>query len=399
MKNKNDIINEKLEATANEVANKYGFETGEDLVNNITHNLTNEDVVKSADATRAAGDLISKLSLVLYQQTIYDNLGTSSVYRWVNKFEKDNLPFGNSRQLGQTVLTGAGVYDANAWVPQNSTDPQYNDTFYIKFLKDDGRTLATNSYKYKKSLTLQQHNWTYYFTSGKLSELISKIRSEMSETFELFVAQQYQKIIKNLASGTAQVTIANAGENGSNLKLKKITSTATDTFQAMLDLLKELTNITEDVNQFTIASDSTNIRPVRIDNLVIFIPKALKAKFRSGILSRLPSSGEFAYDKIFSENNTFVSGLELSEIMTANNGNTTAITVTQNTFLDDNTIVVLEKDALIHTFVIKQLESQYYGENLNTQLTQHSWGNFAVNPFKRGFVFKCTNLLTDPNNP
>lgn len=387
----NNILNE----TAHLDAKEKGYSNADDYIKSIKSGLNSDNAVLSTKALKNAGDLITKLSTVLYQQKIEDNIGTSSVYGWVNKFAKTTLPWGNTKQLSQTVLTGAGSYDPNAWIPQSETKPQLNDTFLISFLKADG-TNTTTAYKYKKSLTLQPHNWSYYFQNGKMEELISKIRADFNEAYEMFVAQRMQQLIKNLADGTAQTTIANGGENGTSLRLKTITSNAPDTFQAMLDLMTELDNLTNDVNKYTIANDSTNIRAVNKSELIIFVPKKLKSKFRSGVMSRLPSSGEFNYDKIFSTDNTFVSGLELNEVM-ANNGNTTAITIMDTPFLDETKIVVMEKDAIEHIHVVKALENQYYGENMNTQITNHSWGFFGINPFKRGFVFKCTNLLTDPN--
>lgn len=390
-------ITKAMNDEAIKIAKENGYDDPNAYVASISEGLQSSNSNANAKAVRAAGELVSKLTATLYDQTFYDNLGTSSVYTWVRKFSTSTLYWGNSKQLAQTVLTGAGMYDPNLWVPNNATNPQLTDTFLISFLKPD-KSDSTTSYKYKKSLTLQPHNWSYYFLSGKMEELIAKIRSEMSETYELFIAQKFQQYIKTLASETAQTTIANAGENGVALRLKTITSTATDTFQAMLDFMYYLDDIINDVNKYTIATDSTNIRPINKSDLIIFVPKKLKAKFRSGILSRLPSSGEFNYDKIFSTDTTFISGRELNTVMSAT-GNTTTITIMDTPFLTEDKIVVMEKEAILHVFVNKSFESQYYGENMNTQLTHHQWGFFGINPFKRGFVFKCTNLLTDPNTP
>lgn len=397
-KKTNQEIEKMLNDEADEVASRYGYKNGVELTQSIKDGLDSLNSKVSSKAARAAGELTSKLAMVLYEQTIYDNLGTSSVYSWVNKFETATLPWGNSRQIGQTVLTGAGNYDANQWVPTSSTNPMYNDTFYIRYYQDNTSTLAHGSYQYKKSLTLQPHKWSYYFQSGKLDELIAKIRQEMLETYELFVAERFQTTIKTLASGTTQTTIVNAGENGKDLRLKTITSSATDSFAALCEFMVPLSDLVDDVNNYTIASDSTNIRPVKETELIIFVPKKLKAKFRSGVLSRLPSSSQFEIDKVFKSGNTFIAGQQLNTVKpeTGSNENV-AISIMTTPFLDETKIVVLEKDAIIHTFLVKGMEDEYYGENMNTQLIHHMWGNIAVNPFKRGFVFKCDNLLVDPS--
>lgn len=63
----------------------------------------------------------------------------------------------------------------------------------------------------------------------------------------------------------------------------------------------------------------------------------------------------------------------------------------------NNKIIVLEKSAIQHCFVVQESESQYFAENMIQQLTNHMWGFFAVLPFKKGFVFKCDNLLALPS--
>lgn len=198
------------------------------------------------------------------------------------------------------------------------------------------------------------------------------------ETYRFFVANKIQGLLKGLADGTAQVTHDNAGENGIDLKLPTKTSTASDTFMAMLDLIKELDDLTKDVNKTTLASDSQNLKAVNLDDLVIFAPKALIAKFRSGILSRLPSASLFDYEKVF--NRIIPIGRELKTIQSNTND---VVDVVQNdaTFITgDNKIIVIEKSAIQHISVIMENESQYFAENMIQQLTHHIWGFFAILP-------------------
>lgn len=378
---------------ADEIAQDLGYDSGQDLVDQVGPKLKSNDSYTRTQATRAAGTFVAKLSLVLFEQIIYDALGTSKVYSWVNKFNGPTLTYGNSIQFNQTALTTAGSYDKSKWIPDAVTEP-YIDTFSGQMYKNDG-SLADNAYQYKKSLSLEPKTWMPYFASGKLAEVIGKITSEMNETYTMFVANKLQQIIKGLADGSAQVATANAGLNGSALKLKKIDSNASDSFEALVELMGHIADLTGDVNTITIANDSTNLMAVDLNDLVVFIPKKLIAKFRSGVMSRLPSSGEFNYEKIFNSDRVVASGAELSTIQTnANN----VITLVNNAtpFLSDTKIVVLEKRAIQHCFVVKEHESQYFAENMIQQLTHHMWGFLCVIPFAKGFVFECQNLLTDP---
>lgn len=395
----NDITPE-IKATitkeANNIASDMGYSSAKEAVETIARNLDSDKGSEVRTATRQAGSFASKLALVLYEQIIENSLGTSDIFNWVNEFKTQNLKWGNNIQLSKTFSTTAGQYDRSKFVPDATTDPVI-ETFTIGFLKANG-ALTSSAYKYKKSLSLDPKHWLPYFQSGKLSEVISNITAEMMETYRMFVAHKVQQLIKNVANGGAQVTHDNAGENGMALKLKTINDTTSqDTFQCMLELIKQLDDLTKDINKTTLASDSQNLKAVNLDDLLIFAPKALIAKFRSGILSRLPSAVMFDYEKIF--NRIIPIGRELKPVMKTS-GSDEVIDVIQNdaTFITgDNKIVVIEKSALQHIYVVGENESQYFAENMIQQLTHHMWGFFALIPWKKGFVYKCDNLLTDPS--
>lgn len=387
-----DAINEE----ADKIANDMGSDSAQDLVESIATRLTSDNPSHARAAARAAGSFVSKLAPVLFEQVIYNSLGSSDVYSWTNKFTGVTLTFGNEIQYSSTYSTTANNYDASKFIPDATTDPLI-ETFAVRFLKNNG-SLSDTSYRYKKSLSLQPKQWLPYFKSGKLSQVISDITAQMQETYRFFVASKIQEIVKNLADGNAQVTIDNAGENGKSLRLKKIESQAEDTFGAMLDLLEAITNLTDDINTTTIASDSSNIRAINIGDLVMFIPKPLLAKFRSGVLTRLPSSAQFAYDKIFTEDRIIPIGKQLKPVINTTTTEVIGIENGEPEFISGNTkIVVIERRAIQHNFVVQEHESQYFAENMVQQLTNHMWGFFAVLPFAKGFVFECRNLLKIPN--
>lgn len=381
--------------TAEQIAKELGAEDATTFVADTARDLQSENTATARNAARAAGTFVSKLSPLLFEQIVYNSIGSSSVYGWVDKFKGPRLNWGNSIQFSNTYATGATTYDKTKWIPSSTTDPLI-ETFTTNFLKQNG-TLSDTSYQYKKSLSLQPKTWLPYFKSGKLSQVISNITAEMQETYRFFVAGKLQGIIKDLADGSAQVGIDAAGENGKSLKLKTITSNAADTFGAMLDLLTAITDLVDDINKITIANDSSNIRAVDLGDLVMFIPKKLIAKFRSGVLSRLPSSAQFAYDRIFAEDRVIAIGKELKPVIGNDNSVISIVDGDTDFITGDNKIVVLEKSAIQHCFVVNESESQYFAENMIQQLTNHIWGFFAVIPFRKGFVFKCDNLLTIPS--
>lgn len=393
-----------LNGEANRIAKELGYEDSDDLVDTLQRGAQTAKMTVGERATleRAAGNFVAKLQPILYQQRLLNAIGTSSIYSWVNKFRGENLTWGNDIVFSQTYLTNAGNYKITDFIPSRITD-QKMDVYKVQWLNDNG-TLTDTSYKYKKSLSLQPKTWLPYFQSGKLSEVIANITAEMEETYTMFIAYTIQQMVKRLAGGGNQVNLDQSGVNGLSCKLKTITSQAPDTFQAVLDLTNHIYNLTKDSNKMTIAADGKNLRAVNMDDLVIFVPKPLIAKFQSGILSRLPSAEKFKYEDIFNSERVIPIGAEIAPVKKGNATSTDQqddaivdLVANETPFLNTNTkIIVMERRAIQHWKVVSQVETQFFAENLITQLTNHEWGFTFVLPFAKGFVFDCANLLTDP---
>lgn len=406
---KKEILNkEQLEFVnqeADRIAKEIGYKDSEDLVDTLQRGAQNArmSVSERSGLERAAGNFVAKLQPILYQQRLLNAIGTDSVYSWVNKFRGEHLTWGNDIVFTQTYLTNAGNYKITDFIPSRITD-QKMDVFKVQFLNNNG-TLTDTSYKYKKSLSLQPKTWLPYFQSGRLNEVIANITAEMEETYTMFIAYTIQQMVKKLAAGGAQVNIDNSGVNGTSCKFKTITSQAPDTFQAVLDLTNHIYNLTKDANKMTIAADGKNLRAVNMDDLVIFVPKPLIAKFQSGILSRLPSAEKFKYEDIFNSDRVIPIGAEIAPVKVGANANATDqqndaivdLVANETPFINTNTkIIVMERRAIQHWKVVSQTETQFFAENLITQLTNHEWGFTFTLPFAKGFVFECANLLTDP---
>lgn len=389
---------------ADRIAKEMGYEDSEDLVDTLQRGSQNVimDLHERGTLERAAGDFVAKLQPILYQQRLLNAIGTSSIYSWVNKFRGENLTWGNDIVFTQTYLTNAGNYKITDFIPTALTG-QKLEAYKVQWLKDNG-TLTDTSYRYKKSLSLQPKTWLPYFQSGRLSEVIANITAEMEETYTMFVAYTIQQMVKNLAAGGNQVNVDQSGINGAACKLKTITSQAPDTFQAVLDLTNHIYNLTKDSNKLTIALDGKNLRAVDMNDLVIFVPKPLIAKFQSGILSRLPSAEKFKYEDIFNNERVIPIGAEIAPVKVGDANSTdrqtdAIVDLVQNEtpFIATNTkVIVMERRAIQHWKVVSQVETQFFAENLVTQLTDHEWGFTFVLPFAKGFVFECANLLTDP---
>lgn len=394
-----------LNGEADRIAKEMGYENSDDLIDTLQRGAQSAKMSVGERATleRAAGNFVAKLQPILYQQRLLNAIGTSSIYSWVNKFRGENLTWGNDIVFSQTYLTNAGNYKITDWIPSRITD-QKMDVFKVQWLTDSGN-LTDTSYKYKKSLSLQPKTWLPYFQSGKLSEVIANITAEMEETYTMFIAYTIQQMVKRLAAGGNQVNLDQSGVNGISCKFKTFTSTAPDTFQAVLDLTNHIYNLTKDSNKMTIAADGKNLRAVGMDDLVMFVPKPLIAKFQSGILSRLPSAEKFKYEDIFNSERVIPIGAEIAPVKVGANANATDqqtdaivdLVANETPFLNTNTkIIVMERRAIQHWKVVSQVETQFFAENLITQLTNHEWGFTFVLPFAKGFVFECANLLTDP---
>lgn len=389
-----DMANE----TAHDIAESMGYESAADLVADVQEKGQSPNYFLNSKAAHIGGEFAAKLSSQMFDQIIYTNYASDNLLSWHTKFYGRSVDHGARIGFIDNITTGCTIYDLSKYIPDSFTNSLI-DTFEGSFLKAD-KSDSDTSYRFKKNKSVNVENWLPFFLGGKVNQVVAAILADLAKGFSFFITERYQSMIASLADGTAQTTIANAGENGKNLKLKLHNGTGKNTYESLIELNNLLVDLTQDFNKSTLATDSRSLYCPKLSDLIIFIPKKLKAVVESGILARLPNAASTNFSSLLTGDNVITVSRKIKPMQWVNNqspnttGNEAAIDIEDAPFLTEDKIVVIEKRA-IHHFSYTHINGlAYYPENIVYEHVQHAWGFTVTLPFAKGFVYKNSNLLT-----
>lgn len=382
----NFMTDNKMDASELTEAIKNGANSPNDLVRNKMEKI--------------GGEFAAKLAGQLFDQIIYTNYADDRLLGWYTKFPTRKVDWGARIGFVDNVATGCTVYRLDQYLPKEFTESLV-DTFEASFLKPNTNNVDSDTtYRFKKNKSITLPNWSFYFINGKVNQIATAILADLAKGYATFITYRFQKIIANLADGTNQKPIEQAGENGNALKLKKYESTGANTYECLIDFNEHIINLTQDFNKESIATNSRSIFNPEYDDLIIFIPKKLKAIVENGILSRAPNANAITFTKYLNGDNVITISKQLKDMQLTSDaddknlkGNTAPVDIENFPFIPDDTIVVLEKRALQHFIHVRENGTSDFPENLVYEHVQHAWGFTAILPFAKGFVFKAANLL------
>ncbi|MEG1151093.1 MAG: hypothetical protein RSD51_03300 [Malacoplasma sp.] len=361
---------------ANDVANAQHGINAKEFMEETVENINSINPAISGKALKAARDFTAELTLLMLYQDIQENT-SSDKYEWVKFFRDETIAHGNSKQFVRTIKTGSDVYAENAFIPNKITSPIVEQkTLSMYEIDAQGQKKLTNSYtgskayQFKKPLTIQEPLWLPYFMSGKLGEFLDRIQSVMRDSYDDYIVALCQSFMTNIVF---QKTITDT----TNLNM----------FDAFAnEILPNLKRIQYKNTEYNIAASSRYIDAPNKENLLVFINSKNETKLTAGIQSKLFNAKMISLESIIPLDNIIgtAGGLTVGD-------SDTPITVTSD-WLDENTILVIEKDALRHCLQIDRNESQAWSENMTIQLNLHVWGVMGYLPWKKGFKYTNTNL-------
>lgn len=348
-------------------------------VNNALQNLRNEarsvDAKTSNRAMKQIEQITGDIILKVFTQEIYaakilpeNNL--------LSNFNDGYLNYGNTKEYTQQLLTGASSYTEpntpNDYVPTGLSKIPV-ETQHISFYKPDGQTLNDNSFKWRKEIAYIQTNLIQYFLSGKTSEFISKFITSAAQSLTILL---YDKIYTALTTtkGGKQITL-----KGNNV---------IECWEEVFDIFNDMsTQICKDYNFDQTTQYPTSSNP---EDIIVFA--------NHKVLQKLKTSKAFVYNsgnleplKGVIENQALISGRKY--VIGDEN---TIITTTNDSYVDDKTIILFDKKSLIKIiYMLNENVSQFWAKNLVESKYIHLWFTWAFFRWGRIAVIKSDNLLKD----
>ncbi|MGL4617135.1 MAG: hypothetical protein ACRCUM_02755 [Mycoplasmoidaceae bacterium] len=361
---------------ADELAREnYGAKDAKDFINSTNEKIKNGSAVAKSNAKDRAAQYVSKLSLLILYQEVLDSNSIGYMTSFTSMFNDGNISEGNSKQYIVALDTGNDVYDREKFVPNEHTDPlQENKT--ISMYRREGNKDVLNiphAYQYKKSLTLTEAEWYPYFKAGELRKFIDVISAKMKRSYELF---KFDKICSILRDLTPQKTI-----NGTEANLFDCLSK---------EVFPEIEKMIKYNNDYNLDSTYEYTDALSEEDIVMVVGDRLVSRLKNGVETQLFNT------QFFGPNSKPYNIVSLNNELVIGNSKTPISSDKTKPYVDDDTILVFDKNimkSLIHT---EKNESQSWAENMTIQLTLHVWGVIDTIPWAKIFKYVNKNLNVLP---
>lgn len=393
----NDILHEsqgekfKGAVKEGELPNTFDIPVNVEEAQNIEKSYRNEGNLRTAGEF-AQGFLGTIAQKLIYQTILKTPTGEDLAF--AERFRGANIDFGVGKEYTATQMSGHQKLDQNAFVPTAATKSTVISQINT-FLKQNGQLNDQSKAFMEQFCTSIQVYATkeYMLSDVKLQEFIQQLKDSVIDGAKLY--------IYNLVMETIKTGITNASTTPDGSKWTLINGTATNMFDACIEICEHVEMLTKLGNEYQLIK-STNpaenhIRAASYNDLIWIWSIKNKQRANRGVKSQLyhyklwdPANG-------LSDANVYspYKKVETKDLTVSKENNYPSMT--GDLWIDDNTVVILENNAIEYNLVWEKSETQYYTNNMTLQITYNLAG--MINPIKvmRGFVYKNPNLSTVPN--
>lgn len=371
---KQDKIN--ITKVGDELAGTMGFENSQDLMGNVGAQLNSDSIVQQHAGMKNARAFTNNLLLLCLYQKIEKTETPEYINDFASIFDDGMIANGNSKEYIAQKITGSDAWIAEAFVPSKVSKKSLESYVIQMYTKDasGNKVLSPQGYQFKKGQTIDEPQWVAYFKDGKLGQFISNLREQLEIAYKMFKFNKVAELVTNIKFG------------------KTVVGTATNMFDAIsgefLPLVRAMTFLNTEFNN---NPASTYVHKSNTSDLVVIMSSNNVQRLQSGIKSQLFNAQLLDLNGIITDANITCLGNKL-----VIGDSDTDITVSTSPYVDDTTIIVINRNAVRHVTQIERHESQQWAENMTTQYTYHLWGAIDVLPWGQGFRYTNKNLPTMP---
>lgn len=356
---------------ADDLAKSKGHDDFKDYANDVKEKLNspNKSIVKATEKS-LVNDLGQLLQLCLYQ--VIENNPDTEYMNFVDLFDDGEIAEGNSKEYIATKMTGADTFVKEQFIPLKVSKKSI-ESHVIQMYDANGK-LNSKAYQFKKPITIQEVEYIKYFKKGAMNEFLTNLTEQLQKTYSIY---KFEKSMNLITSLTPQKTVVGTADNMFDAFTNEV-----------FPLIRKMKFINTDYNY---NNSSKFIHNSKLSNLIILMSSNNIQKLESGIKTQLFNAqllgveGEIKAADFLSAGNKITFG-----------DSDTDISVSTDEYLDDNTIIVLDRNAIKHVNQVKLSESQAWGENLTVQLNLHIWGALDILPWGKMFKYTNANLSVLP---
>lgn len=374
-----EFINSEIEKTLLNSLNVENKDEAAIVLDNLRSSLQSTSAQIRAVATKEIVNLAGEITLKVFTQDIFTN-NILSNDGLLAAFNDGFLDFGNTKEYILEPLTGFVDYDKNEFIPKDITSIPV-ESQVINFYQADGQTLAPNSKKWVKPLTIIERNLVQYFLSGKTFEFINNKLLHMAESL---IIGQMHILLEFISTATPKKVI---DLDTDTTFTSRPAANAADAWVKVFNIINDMCQAS---NDYAYSSSSQTPRTADQSNLIIFgnikvfqYLKNLKAFiFHSNLFQPVQ---DLAESNFYSVPRKFIIGDEKTIIKTAT-----------DYYLDTNTLIILDKNQsfkFIH--LLETTASQMFARNLANSTFKHIWFTWGMLNWGKMCKITSTKFLTD----
>lgn len=368
-----------LKEVNKEIAQKYAESKGKKSIREITDGanklMESENVIERALGKTIAQETVQDLLLLCLRQELMDN----PLPNYMNLTERvfDGwMTEGNQKEYIADLDTGVSTYSNIPFVPANQTMQKLESwTLQIYTKGTNGSVnLSPQAYQFKKEQTLPVNEWLPYFKKGNLNEYITKKQESLNRAYKIFIYNKLCGIITDKTKG------------------KIINGTATNLYDALLELAPEIDKMTQYNASYNNEQTSKLMYAANPNDLLIFTSTKVRSAIMNGVKAQVFNATFIGTsERTYTYENVKTLGNKITQ--------TTQDVINQDSgqeWIDDNTIIVLDISRIRHIIQIDENATQGFAANLTEYISKHVWGVMDILPWCKKLVYRNTNLRMVP---
>lgn len=357
---------------ANEVAKQNGYTNAKEMVNDVGSKLRSTNAATRALAEFQSGGIIETLLQLVLKQELMDH-PLPNYFNIAERMFDGFLNEGNAKEYVVDNETGITTFADTKFVPEEQTKKDV-ERYILQLYREDG-SLQPKAYKFIKDQTIPMGSWIPYFKSGNLNSYISKLQQSLNKTFKMFI---YQRFCEEVVKEEGKII----NDNSNNL------------YDALMKLFVEINRLMEYNKDYNVKNASKQMYAPRWEDIKIFCSRAVKTYIQNGIRTQLFNAQFFG-----PEGRTITPEMLITlgdKINVKDTNNQTVIQNTDEEWINDQTIIVMDISRIKHIVQLDQAGAQFFQRNLTTYTSKNVWGVVDTLPWAKKIVFKNTNLRAIP---
>lgn len=361
----------KAKETADEYAKSRGKSNINELTEEIREGLNSGNEVREELAKAQARAILADLTKLILKQE-YQSTESFGYLDFVNYFDDGVVKEGNSKMYQHGLATGKTSWQLNKWIPDAHTAKTLDKHVISIYTDASGLNLTPQAYQFKKNQTIEESQYIPYFKAGNMGAFISDLYKQIDETYKMFI---FDKIATLITSSTPAKTVSGTATNAFECWVKEI-----------LPLVEDMKTASSDFNY---KSGCKVLRASNQADIKILVNPKVLTTLKSGIESQVFNAKLFEGGGVLDISNF----INLGKKFTVGDQDTPISVESTTYYIPENTIYIINtKNCIKHIKQVQAVESQFFAENLTTNIVKHVWGAVDFLPWAQIVKYTSNKL-------